>query len=56
MNKIPPNLTGKYIINPNNSLKIIGGIGILDGYYGGSSPSINWGTLLNGINNIGNEP
>ncbi|MCG3671605.1 filamentous hemagglutinin N-terminal domain-containing protein [Aliarcobacter butzleri] len=56
MNKVAPDLTGKYIINPNNSLKIIGGIGILDGYYGGSSPSINWGTLLNGINNIGNEP
>ncbi len=28
MNKIAPDLIGKYIINPNNSLKIIGGIEI----------------------------
>ncbi|MFY9073824.1 hypothetical protein OZZ08_02600 [Malaciobacter mytili] len=55
-NNIAPNLTNKYILDSKNSLKIIGGVEVLDSYYGGSSPNVNLGTFLNGINSFRNEP
>lgn len=62
MNKILPNLTGKYIINPNNSLKIIGGIEVGNDIFNESMPATtktgilynmydNYENLIKNINN-----
>ena len=62
MNKVAPNLTGKYIINPNNSLKIIGGIEVGNDIFNESMPATtktgilynmydNYENLIKNINN-----
>ena len=55
INNISPTV-GNVLLDTRVVLPTIGGIESLDGYYGGSSPSINLGTFFNGVNALGNEP
>lgn len=53
-NNLAPNLTNTYIINPNNSLKIIGGIGIINDVFNPAEPIPSSGEIGIGLSYIKN--
>ena len=38
--------------NEENPIEMMTGVGVLDGYYGGSSPGYNWGSFASGVKSV----